>query len=238
MKLLTLSVSAVFAMSTPGFAPSAMADTIQLYNWGFNVDGNLIDKANTPGPLPPQVKASAFNFGSGLGTVTVTVFGPGTHSIDVYFDHDMNPAQFTSDFSAAVGTPAAGEKWEIGTGGKGGGTQLFADFTANNYDNTNHSPQPDDVATGLAFTFTTTAAAPLGTVTINVSTTAPTSGFYLHQFNSVAGTSPTDIYISATELNSATPEPATGLLLLTPLIALVWRLRRSVCGTAFKVSQT
>jgi hypothetical protein len=227
MKTLMLSASVVLATAMPGFAPPALADTIQLYNWGFNVDGTLIDKANTPGPLPPSVNGVGFNFATGLGTLTVTAAGAGMHSIDIFFDHDMNPPQFAADHSAAVGAPAAGESWEIGTGAKGGETQLFLAFTANNYDDVNHSPGPDDVAMGLAFTFTNTPAGPLGIVTVNVGTTAPSSGFYLHQFNTTAGTSPTDIYFSATLANSATPEPATWLLFLAPLSGLIWRLRKA-----------
>jgi hypothetical protein len=41
---------------------------------------------------------------------------------------------FVTDYSAAVGTPAAGESWEVGV------------------------PGPGDVATGLALAFTTVSA--------------------------------------------------------------------------------
>ncbi len=222
MKSLTLALSAALTMTMPGVTPSALADSLSLYNWGFNVDGAIIDKANTPGPLPSVVDASGFNFVEGLGTLTITVAGPGPHSVGLYFDHNLNGLQFATDNSAVAGTPSAGESWEIGTGSEGGGTQLFADFQANNYDDLDNSPGPADVATGLGFDFITTPADPVGVVTITVSE-SPTSGFYLHQWNDTSGTSPSDIYISASEANSAVPEPATGLLLLTPLAVLAWR---------------
>jgi hypothetical protein len=150
------------------------------------------------------------------------VAGPGTHSVDIYFDHDLNPAQFAADNSA--GTLAAGESWEIGTGAESGGTQLYADFLANAYDDTDDAAEPDDVATGLAFSFTTTDADPYGVVTVNVSETAPSSGFYLHQFNDSA--SPTDIYISASEVNAPAPEPASWMLFFAPAGILVWQWRK------------
>jgi hypothetical protein len=64
-----------------------MADTMSLYNWGFNVDGIIIDKANTPGPLstvPPLVfNAGGFNFAEG-GHATITVGEPaGAQYVDI-----------------------------------------------------------------------------------------------------------------------------------------------------------
>jgi len=205
MKPLTLALSAILAMTVP-----ALADTLQLYNWGFNIDGTLIDKANTPGPLPLSINAGAFNLAEGLGTLTIAVAGPGPHSVDVYFDHNLNPAQIATDFSAAIGTPAAGESWGIGTGSEGGGTLLFADFSTNSYTDTDNSPEPGDIATGLAFSFINTSANQLGVVTINVSTVAPTSGFYIEQWND--NSTPSEIYISGSETSAATPEPATSVL--------------------------
>jgi hypothetical protein len=222
MKLLTLSLTAVFAITLPGLAPSLLADTLSLYNWGFNVDGDIIDKANTPGPLPPSIHASGFNFNEGLGSLTVTVAGAGPHTVAIYFDHDLAAAQPTSDFTADVGSPATGESWEVGPGSKAG-VQLFNDFLADSYTDTNSAPQPGDAAVGLAFSFVTTQADPLGIITISVGATPPSSGFYLHQFNTLMGTTPSDIYISASEANSAIPEPASALLFLAPLGLLVWR---------------
>jgi hypothetical protein len=209
-------VLSLFAMS--GLTPSAFADTMSLYNWGVNVDSALYDKANTP-PLPSgpgvYIEGGGFNFTEGLGTLTIVAAGPGTHYVDVYFDHDLNPAQYANDQSAAVGTPASGESWEIGTGAEAGGTQLYTDFTNNDYDDTNNAPGPADVATGLEFAFTTTDADPFGVVTVNISEVAPSSGFYLEQFDTYSGTSPSEIYISGSEVNTA-PEPASWLLVFPP----------------------
>ena len=47
---------------------------------------------------------------------------------------------------------------QIGTGTDEGGTGVFSAFMANNYTDANNAPQPDEVATGLAFTFVATAA--------------------------------------------------------------------------------
>jgi hypothetical protein len=219
MNLLTLSLSAIFATTLP-----ALADTMSLYNWGFNVAGAIIDKANTPGPLPPLINTSAFNLSEGLGTLTIAVAGLGPHYVDLYFDNDLNPAQFATDYGAAIGTPAAGESWGIGTGAEGGGTQLFSAFLANSYNDTDNSPEPGDIATGLAFSFVNTSANQLGVVTVSISTVAPSSGFYIEQWNTYSGTTPSEIYISGSEVSAPTPEPATALLLLLPLSILAVRL--------------
>jgi hypothetical protein len=220
--VLALSLVALF-----GLAPYALADTMSLYNWGINVDGTLYDKANTP-PLPTgpgvYIDGGGFNFSEGLGTLTIVASGVGTHYVDIYFDNDLYPAQYANDQSAAVGIPASGESWEIGTGAEAGGTQLYTDFTNNDYDDTNNAPGPADVATGLAFAFTTTDEDPLGVVTVSISETAPSSGFYLHQSDTYIGTSPSDIYIQGSEVNT-TPEPASWLLFLGAVAVFLgpWR---------------
>jgi hypothetical protein len=212
----------LFALSC--LTPSARADTISLFNWGFNVDGAIYPK---PGPLPtaPPVIfiAGGFDFARGLGALTLAVAGPpGAHFVDIYFDHDLLAGVPASDLSGAVGTLAAGESWEVGVGK---GASLYADFTANSYTDVNHVPGPGDVATGLAFAFTTTAADPWGVITLSVSTTAPASGFYLHQWNT-SGSTPTDIYISASEVNTPAPEPGGILLFATGLCGIAaWRPR-------------
>jgi hypothetical protein len=214
---------ALSLFATSALAPSAVADTMSLYNWGFNVDGTIIDKANTP-PLPAAINAGSFDFNEGLGTLTIVAAGPGTHYVDIFFDNDLNPAQFAQDNSAAVGTLAAGESWEIGTGAESGGTQLYADFLANDYDDADNAAQPDDVAVGLAFSFTTTDADPDGIVTVSIGETAPSSGFYITQAND--NSTPSEIYISGSEVNAPAPEPASWLLILAPACIFVWRWRK------------
>jgi hypothetical protein len=215
----------LFALS--GLAPFARAGTISLYNWAFNVDGTIFPK---PGPLPtvPPVifNTGSFDFSGGLGALTFAVAGPpGAHTVDIYLDHDLLAGTPASDLSAAVGTPASGEAWEIGVGK---GASLYAHFTTNSYTDVNNMAGPGDVATGLSFAFTTTAANPWGVITLSVSTTAPASGFYLHQWNT-SGSTPTDIYISASEVNSPTPEPSGILLFATGLCGIaVWRQRAAV----------
>lgn len=206
----------LFALS--GFTPSAWADTMTLYNWGFNVDSTIHAK---PSPLPTgtpiMFDINHFNLIEGLGTLTITVAEPsGTHYADVYFDHDLLAGTPATDYSAAVGTLAAGESWEAGSGS---GTQLYADFLANSYTDADSLPGPADVAVGLGLAFTTTDADPWGVITISVSETAPSSGFYLHQWN-LSGSTPTDIYISMSEVNTPTPEPGSILLFAAGLCGI------------------
>jgi PEP-CTERM motif-containing protein len=214
-------------LALSALSPSALADTLTLYNWGFNVDGTLYDKPNPlPSTPPVSFNTGGFNFSEGLGSLTLVVAGPpSSHFVDVYFDHDLIAASPSTDFAAAVGALPTGESWEIGAGSA---ANLFAAFSANTYSDTNNLPGPGDVATGLGLAFTTTSADPWGLVTITVRETAPTSGFYLHQYNT-SGSTPTDIYISATETNTATPEPSTFLLFSAGLCG-IGMLRRGRSG--------
>jgi len=197
--------------------PQAHADTLSLYNWGFNVDGTAFPK---PGPLPVLFNTSGFSLtGEGLGSMTIAVAGPpGAHYADIFFNYQLLASNPGADLAAAVGTLAAGESWEIGTP-----TQVLSGLGSNNYDDTNNTPGPANEAVGLGFAFTTTATDPVGLITINVSETAPTSGFYIEQWNSSA--TPSEIYISASEVNTPAPEPSSLLLLGAGLCGIV-RVRK------------
>lgn len=101
-------------------AGSAGAATI-LYNWVLNVDGTTAEGAFGD-PLPPGVDAGAFDFSTGFGTLVITVSGTGPHHVGLHLDHDID-TDFSDETGTAVGTPDAGQSWEIdepGFGSDGG----------------------------------------------------------------------------------------------------------------------
>jgi hypothetical protein len=94
-------------------AAPASATTIDLFDWGLNIDGAL----TLPGdPLPIGVDDSAFDFSTGLGLLQVTVAVAGAHNVDFFVDHEIDEVTntFFNETGSTSGAPAAaGQSWEI-----------------------------------------------------------------------------------------------------------------------------
>lgn len=190
--------------------------------------------------------------GTGLGTVTLTYNpGPGTLNVDFWLFEQLSQPGW-NEYGNSSGSPGAGQSWQIDVpdydynstdpnfGGlpSGAGT-IIANTLANTLSNTNYvtgktdqyglsctgDPTCNDYASmAMGFGFTL-AAGQEEVVTFNVSTTAPTSGFYLEQIHPVDGanTAETDYFFtgSAAEqpIGVTTPEPGLGIL-VGALVAL------------------
>jgi hypothetical protein len=140
-KVFILFIAVCFSV---GMAASANAVTIDLYDWGFNTDGEVISSADgdVPGDLGTTLNAtydvSGFNFGTGLGTVDVTVTGVGVHSVVSWFDHEIDEGVngWTNETgSTSVAGTAVGQTWEIDEPGFGtdskngsGGSEYFGGY--------------------------------------------------------------------------------------------------------------
>ena len=156
---------------------------------------------------------TSFPGGTGLGTAALTYNpGPGTYFVNLWLFEQLFPATATNEWGTSVGSPAAGETWQIdvpdstyaGELGTAGAGTIVANTAANTLSNTNFVPGlvPNDDTTSCGF-FTGGAANPncndytsmaLGfgftlaaneqeLVTFTVSTHAPASGFYLEQIH-------------------------------------------------------
>ena len=185
------------------------------------------------------------NGGTGLGSLSF-VFnpGPGSYSVDFWLFEQLSQPGW-NEYGNSGGSPAAGQTWQIdvpdydynssdpnfGFLPTGAGT-IVANTLANTLADTNFvtgnnsqyllscmaDPTCNDyVSMAMGFNFTI-ASGDEEVLTFNVSTTAPTSGFYLEQIHPVDGanTTETDYYFtgSANEqpIGVSTPEPASGLL--------------------------
>lgn len=214
------------------------------YCSGFSSVGtcsNYLGLAAVPG-LSSSLDTS--NLGTGLGTVSLTFnSSPGSYNVDFWLFEQLQQPGF-NEYGNTGGAPASGQSWQIDVpdydyGGELGtlnaGT-IIANTQANTLANTNYVPgnSPNDPTTlsfpcsgptcndytslAMGFNFTL-AAGYQEVVSFNVSTTAPTSGFYLEQIHPVDGnnTTPTDYFLtgsaSAQPINTTVPEPGTGILL-------------------------
>jgi hypothetical protein len=186
------------------FAAPAFAD-ISLCDWAFNIDGGLTVWGD---PLPGTVNASGFDFDEGLGTLTVTVSGPGAHSVGLFVDHEIDEAinTFFNENGDAVGSPAAGQSWEIDEPGYVFG-DIYDNILDGALDGSNGVPAgfEDDVSMAMGWDFVLADLPAI--ITFNLSDTAPIGGFYLQQYDPDSDVS---VYFSS----SLTVVPVPGAVLM------------------------
>ncbi len=197
---------------------------INLFDWAFNIDGTLYEASNSD-PLPGNINASGFDLLSGLGTITITSAGAGSHSVIAFFDHEIDETVNTyfNEVGSTVGAPAAEQSWEIDEPGYVFGN-IYDNFKAGTLDNSNGVPSsaPEDVSMALGWNFILGAGE---TASLNfnllLSETAPTSGFYLVHTDTDSE-SPASLYFSSTLdiKSSSVPEPGLLFLLVTGLAGL------------------
>jgi hypothetical protein len=227
-----------------------------LYDNLFNVNGTVTEGSFSITGL----NSSGFNTATGEGTLIFT-FAPGTIGsffFDIWLDNDLSEP-FFNEYGAVGGTPAAGQSWQIGDptayynsglppGGLGPGVDIVDNAALNALSNSNDLPGNTDnflgncvgstcngdasMAMGFAFTL---AANQDEVITLNLSETAPTSGFYLQQIHPVDGCDQNgqncanpvqlNLYFSGNAVvqgtGPQTPEPGTWLLVSTAAATLL-----------------
>jgi len=242
---------------------SAVAGTTDiLYDNLFNVNGSVTEGSFAIAGL----NSSGFNATTGEGTLIFT-FNPGaagTYFFNAWFDNDLSAPNF-NEYGASSGTAAAGQSWEIGDptayynsglppGGLGSGVDIVDNTALNTLSSANELPGNTDnflgncvgstcngdasMAMGFAFTL---AANQEEVITLNLSETAPTSGFYLQQIHPVDGCDQNgqncanpvqlNLYLQGSAAaqgvgGGGVPEPGTWTLLFAPMAGLaLWRSR-------------
>ena len=220
-----------------GLLPQASASTIGLSDWCVGLNGNISTACNGAGsggsnPGGGSINLSGFdqtleNGTNNLGSVLVTLAPGQNQSVEFYADYDLDYPTYGSfdDYATVGGSLPSGWSYsanspDITNSGGPTGSVLFDQFANNALDDTNHVPTPGepptnccDVAFALSISQLNVAPGGTGTVTFTVSTTAPTSGFYIEQTNQDFGDS---IYLDATVNiqggGTTTPEPSTFVL--------------------------
>ncbi len=204
--------------------------------------------------------------GTGLGTVNL-VFNPGgtgPYNVNLWLFENLATPGYNEYGATSVGSAPAGESWQIdvpdsayvGELGTPGAGSIVANTLASTLSDTNYVPGTDSsyagggfcatfpdptcndyVSMALGFNFSLTAGDE-EVLSFTVSTTAPTSGFYLEQIHPVDGsnTSAVDYYFSATATEQpicitdcgpppSVPEPKSIILLVSALGILLWKMR-------------
>lgn len=242
MKKVLVLFMAVFL--TVGMADSARAVTFNLFDWGFNADGEEISSPNlnAPGDLGAALNATyttgGFSFTTGLGTVGVKVTGVGAHSVVSWFDHEIDESVNTyfNETGSTSGITAAGQTWEIDEPGWVDGdiyehlqdTVAAGSFLDDGIGISTHGNTifPDDVSMALGWDFIL-GAGESANISFVLSDTVVPSGFYLaHNDPDSLAT----IYFSSTlEIgsdNPVVPEPSTVILLGIGMAGLVATRKR------------
>jgi hypothetical protein len=212
---------------------------------------------------------TTFN-GSGLGTVSFAYNpGPGTYNVNLWLFEQLseqnppdNNGPGDNEYGKVSGTPVSGQTYQIdvpdydsgGDPNTSAEGNIVANTAASTLNGHNDVPGTDDCAStldvgpnctdytsmALGFKFTL-AAGQEELISFNVSTTKPTSGFYLEQIHQADdpdgdGTNPEfDYYFtgSATAqpiVVGAVPEPGSILLLATMAGILMWAFRSRVAA--------
>ncbi|HTG45279.1 MAG TPA: hypothetical protein VK633_12180, partial [Verrucomicrobiae bacterium] len=153
------------------------AATINLFENSvyLNVNGGVTQSsAASPGVF----NSSLFDFQQGLGTLSVEITSAGQNYVSLFVDHEVDEPvnTFFNELGSAIGTPAAGQTWEIDEPGYAGG-DIFANFEASMLDNTVGFifPAGDDVSMALAWKFALNAGE-RAKLEFILSDAAPTSG--------------------------------------------------------------
>jgi hypothetical protein len=157
---------------------------------------------------------SAFDDITGLGTINLTVSGAGSHYVGLFVDHEIDQAinTYYNENGDAVGSPAAGQSWEIDEPGYVFG-DIYGNLLGSALDASNGVPagSEDDVSMAMAWDFSLTADE-TANIGFFLSDAAPAGGFYLvHQDPD----SPASIYFSSTlRIRGDGVIPAPGALML------------------------
>jgi hypothetical protein len=198
--------------------------------------------------------------GTGEGTVSLT-FNPGSYDVGLWLFENVIPVSSYDEYGVAGGSLGTGESWQIDTpdyyysafdpNTSATGT-IIANTIAGTLSNTNDVPGQTDSITGCATPdptcndYTSLAlgqsftvdAGDTGTLTYDISSTKPTSGFYLEQIDpgEVTGTAAAEYFtVSFSETpvvctvncgTSPVPEPSSWISLLAFAGILVLAVRR------------
>jgi hypothetical protein len=195
----------------------ASASVVDLFEYAFNIDGTVSDNF-----APAEADITGFDTGTGLGTISVSVGGAGSHYVSLFVDHEIDEADntFFNENGAISGVAAAGQTWEIDEPGYVSG-DIYDNFLASELDDMNALPagSEDDVSMAQGWDFAL-AAGETAEVTFVLALMQPTSGFYLSHTD--PDSAETLYFSSSVDISSSAVVPIPGAVWLfgTALVGL------------------
>lgn len=207
-------------------ALQASAADITLFDYAFNIDGSVTAQA-----APAGVNLAAFDTTTGLGSISVSLAGAGSHYVALFVDHEIDETinTFFNEFGAtSAAAPGSGQSWEIDEPGYVFG-DIFTNFSASALDGGNGVPGSavDDVSMAMGWDFNL-AAGQTATISFLISTSAPVGGFYLQQTD--PDSNDATFYLSSflrIGQGGQAPEPTPLLLVGLGLLGAAFAGRRS-----------
>ena len=216
---------------------SAQAVDINLFEYSLNVDGafsTTVYEYATLDPAPAGVDDSLFDYVTGLGDITVTVGGTGSHNIDFLLDIEIdNATNFKyNEFGSVTGSAASGQSWEIDEPGYFFG-DIYDNVLDSTLDNSNALPEGSGIfssdvsmALGWDFSLSDGETAIISLSISDVLADLVTQDFYLSQTDPLSDLT---LYMASTlEIRGSgtqVPEPATLFLIGAGLAGLLVRRR-------------
>ncbi len=204
----------------------AGAYSTNLFDWAFNVNGEIYQWGDE---LPDTFDDESFDWDTGMGTLSILI-DPGMEG-DFYFlswfNHDIDILEngFLNEYGEAVGSPAAGQSWEIASAGARGGN-IWSNFSSGFLDNQNDIPpgSVDDVNLAMGWNFTleqdqhAMISLVLGEEIPDVFYLRQTDPDSPHAFNMHG-----NVFIGGG--SDPVPEPGTFLLVCMGMAGMVWARR-------------
>jgi hypothetical protein len=194
----------------------AWANGVGLFEYAFNIDGTVSDNF-----APAEADITGFDTGTGLGTISVSVGGAGSHYVSLFVDHEIDEADntFYNENGDTSGSAAAGQTWEIDEPGYVFG-DIYDNFLASELDDMNALPagSEDDVSMAQGWDFAL-AAGETAEVNFVLASVQP-SGFYLSHTDPDSNT--TFYFSSSVDISPSGVVPIPGAVWLfgTALVGL------------------
>ena len=190
-----LAMSSLSAQAVPTITPPTAPTS--LFEFDVNIDGvsSYVWLLGPGDPLPLNMSDAGFDYNTGLGTLTATITGAGSHNFDAFFDHDISNDPF-NETGATSGTPSAGQSWEID---EPAGGDIFDNFEFSTLDNSIGVPDMEDVSMAMGFDFDL-AANEMAQIVLEITEDVlPTiDDFYLMQENWVTAGVNRTLYLAGT----------------------------------------